>query len=139
MGHKGVGQLKAGDIVSLELPQENVEFAEYLVLQITHTMQGMLILELGKYSKQLEDRFAEIAMNQSRTISAIRDNKFDGTNIEFDFIEETKLKLIKFMAQKRSAVAGTPLGFTGALNTRTYTLGHVGAGTVSTVLLEEEF
>ena len=139
VGHKGVGQLKAGDIVSLELPQENVEFAEYLVLQITHTMRGMLILELGKYSKQLEDRFAEIAMNQSRTISAIRDNKFDGTNIEFDFIEETKLKLIKFIAQKRSAVAGIPLGFTGALNTGTYTLGHVGAGTVSTVLLEEEF
>ena len=139
VGHKGLGQLRAGDIVSLELSQENIRFAEYLVIEITHTMTGMLRLQLGKYSKQLEDRFAEISVQQDRTTAAIRNAVFDSNVIEFDFLEKAKIKLIKFVAQKRHSPAGITLGFSGTLNTSTNSLGFVGAGTIATDLLEEEF
>lgn len=137
VGHKGLGQLKAGDIVSLELPRENIKFAEYLVLQITHTMRGMLILELGRYSKQLEDRFAEIQITQQQALAETAGDVPD--KIELNFLDDVNLKLIKFVAQKRASTAGTKLGFSGALNTGTFTLGFVGAGTTTTDLLEEEF
>tara|TARA_R110002020_G_scaffold1651_2_gene7590 strand:- start:1642 stop:8502 length:6861 start_codon:yes stop_codon:yes gene_type:complete len=137
VSHKGLGQIRAGDIVSLELPRENIPFAEFLVLQITHTMRGMLILELGRYSKQLEDRFAEIQITQQQTLADNTGNIPD--KIDLNFLDDINLKLIRFLAQKRSSSAGTTLGFSGPLNTGTYTLGFVGSGTTTTDLLEEEF
>jgi hypothetical protein len=100
-------------------------------------MRGMLILELGRYSKQLEDRFAEIQITQQQALAETAGNVPD--KIELNFLDDVNLKLIKFVAQKRASTAGTKLGFSGALNTGTFTLGFVGAGTTTTDLLEEEF
>jgi len=137
VGHKGLGQLRAGDIVTLDFPKENIEFSEFLVLQITHSMRGMITLELGRYSKQLEDRFAEIQIKQQQIEEENSEEIPD--NIELSFLDDINLKLIKFVAQKRSSIDGTKLGFGGPLNTSTYTLGFVGAGGTTTTLLEEEF
>jgi hypothetical protein len=100
-------------------------------------MRGMITLELGRYSKQLEDRFAEIQIKQQQIEEENSEEIPD--NIELSFLDDINLKLIKFVAQKRSSIDGTKLGFGGPLNTSTYTLGFVGAGGTTTTLLEEEF
>ena len=64
VGHKQVSQLRSGDIVELEIARENIHRNKYLVLQVEHLLLGNMKLELGRYSKQLEDRFAEIAIEQ---------------------------------------------------------------------------
>jgi len=56
----GLSQLRAGDIVNVEVTQENIELSQYMVLQIQHDLKGLMKLELGKYTKQLEDLFSEL-------------------------------------------------------------------------------
>ncbi len=137
VGHKGLGQLRAGDIVTLDFPKENIKFSEFLVLQLTHNMKGMITLELGRYTKQLEDRFAEIQIKQQQATE--EDSEEVPNKLELSFLDDINLKLIRFVAQKRSSSDGNKLGFGSPLNTSTYTLGFVGVGGTTTTLLEEDF
>ena len=44
------------------MARENIPRNKYLVLQIKHLLTGNMKLELGRYSKTLEDRFSEISI-----------------------------------------------------------------------------
>ena len=138
VGHTNISQLRAGDIVQVELPREGIELEDYLVLQIQHDFLGMLNLELGKYSKQLEDRFAELLADNKRISSDLRAKEFNERAISFDILDDLEVKVTKLLARKISGT-GPTLGFASTLNTATTPLGFSTSVETITNLLEEEF
>jgi len=142
VGHKGVSQLRVGDVVTVEIAQENIPRSEFVVLEIQHNLAGTLDLELGSYTKGLEDRFAELAVGNRDINNKIREGSFNDNELNFDFLEKIKIKTIKFLARKKTISAGGfTLGTSSAtsqtLNTNTNAL-NIGTTTFTT-LVEEEF
>lgn len=139
VGHKGVSQLRVGDVVTVEIPQEGITRSEFIVLEIQHNLTGTMDLELGSYTKGLEDRFAELAIANNAVNNKIRENEFDDVAQKFDIVKSAKIKPLKFLIRKTEV----PLG-SFALNTNTQTLNtnaetlNIGVTTITT-LVEEEF
>jgi hypothetical protein len=132
-----VKTISAGDIISCEIKQENIPRNNYIVLEITHDMGGMVELKIGKYVSNLEDRFAELLVGGNKTNSYLRKKDFVENENAFDFFDDLNIKEISLTIRKR-AMGGTVLGDEGVLNTNTTTLGFGGSVT-HTVLLEEDF
>ena len=106
LGHLNFSQIKAGDIVTLELLQENVEISDYLILQMEHNMYGFVKLSLGKFSKGLTDRFAEIALDSKKTSAALRPKIFKEVNNSLSSFELLNVKEVKLFIRKRSGSTG---------------------------------
>ena len=106
LGHLNFSQIKAGDIVTLELLQENVEISDYLILQMEHNMHGFVKLSLGKFSKGLTDRFAEIALDSKKTSAALRPKIFKEVNNSLSSFELLNVKEVKLFIRKRSGSTG---------------------------------
>jgi len=138
VGHSKISQIKVGDIVNVEIPRENIPNSQYMVLQIEYLLTGLMVLELGKYSKALEDRFAELIIQNKKINSQLRNQSFKDSE-SFDFLEELKINQIRFFARKRTSTGNFKLGFGTTLNTGTTTLGYgVGTGITFTTLIDEE-
>ena len=131
-----VKTLSAGDIVSCEIKQENITRNNYMVLEIIHDFSGIVSLKIGKYVKNLEDRFAELLLESGKTNSYLRKKEFIENENSFNFFDNLKIKEISLTIRKRIQ-SGTSLGFGEPLNTDGTTLGF--GGSVShTVLLQED-
>jgi hypothetical protein len=140
VGHNNISQLQAGDVVQVELVKEGIELDEYIVLQIQHNFLGMMDLELGKYSKQLEDRFAELLSDNKKINADIRAKEFDERSTSFDILDSIDIKVSKLLVRKVSSSGGATLGFGSALNTSTTPMGFSGGSTDTiTNLVEEEY
>ena len=128
---KGLEQIKSGDIIQLEIPSENLERDSYLILGITHLMSGLMKVHLGRYNKDLEDRFAELLIDNKNTKSYIRNKVFKAKTEQIEVIDTIKIKEIRYLVRKRTTT-GTPLtlGFGTPLNTNTYELGFEGGTTI---------
>lgn len=137
VGHKGINQIRVGDIISMELRRENIPLSEYLVLEMQHLLTGNIKLTLGKYSKQLEDRFADLIIEGKKTNTAIRELNFNKNEINYNFLEDIKIKPIRLLVRKRESTGTFKLGFGTKLGFST-TLGFYGT-LVVTDLLEEEY
>tara|TARA_R100001015_G_C4630134_1_gene191527 strand:- start:1881 stop:3287 length:1407 start_codon:yes stop_codon:yes gene_type:complete len=142
VGHRGLSQTKVGDVVTVEIPEEDIPRSEFIITEIQHNLQGSLDLELGSYTKGLEDRFAELAIANQNINNKVREESFNNNEIAFDFLEDINIKPIKFKIQKKSTPAGAfTLGTNSTdsetLNTNTNAL-NIGVTTFTT-LLEEEF
>jgi len=142
VGHKGISQLRVGDVVTVEIPQENIPRSEFIVLEIQHNLSGTMDLELGSYTKGLEDRFAELAIASNSLNNKVRENSFNDSEFTFDFLKNIDIKPIKFLARKKSVPSGSyTLGTnttdSKTLNTNTDTL-NIGVVEFTT-LVEEEF
>jgi mRNA-degrading endonuclease RelE of RelBE toxin-antitoxin system len=142
VGHKGISQLRVGDIVTVEIPEENIPRSEFIVLEIQHNLTGTMDLELGSYTKGLEDRFAELQIESRAVNNKIRENAFDDSQISFDFLNGINVNTIKILARKKTVPSGSfTLGTNSSdsetLNTNTNAL-NIGVTTFTT-LLEEEF
>jgi len=107
-----------------------------MVLEMKYEISGQTTLLLGKYSKSIEDRFAEILLANKQTDSYIRRKDYVENEKAFDFFEDIKIKEINLVIRKRTAT-GQTVGFTSTLNTGTTTLGF-GSGVTHTVLSEED-
>ena len=128
---KGLEQIKSGDIIQLEIPSENLERDSYLILGITHLMSGLMKVHLGRYSKDLEDRFAELLIDNKNTKSYIRNKVFKAKSEQVEVIDTIKIKEIRYLVRKRSSGgASMTLGFGTPLNTTTAQLGFEGGTTV---------
>tara|TARA_R110002020_G_scaffold203973_1_gene407794 strand:+ start:8 stop:1681 length:1674 start_codon:yes stop_codon:yes gene_type:complete len=140
VGHTNISQIKAGDVVQVELLKEGIELDDYIVLQIEHDYLGMLRLELGKYSKQLEDRFAELLAANKKIYADIRAKEFDERSVSYDLLDSINVSVSKLLVRKVVGVGGASLGFGSALNTSGTPMGFTG-GAVDTItnLVEEEY
>ena len=140
MGHKHLSQIRAGDSIELEIPRENIPRNKYKVIQNEHLLTGNMRLQLGRYSKALEDRFAELAIEARNIRSATREKRFDESSVGFVGNTKVKIKPIRFIIRERSSSGGAVLGFGTHLNTNTRPLGHEeGQGVTHAILLEEEY
>jgi hypothetical protein len=140
IGHTGASQLKAGDIVELEIRRENLPRQKYLIIQLKHLLTGNIELELGRYSKGLEDRFSEIEVEQSKLNTQVLDDNLTQSNVLFTFLDEMKIKPIRLIVKERASSGGSTLGFGTTLNTNTRPLGFSGgSGVTHTTLVEEDF
>ena len=139
IGHKQVSQLKAGDIIELEIVRENLPRNQYVVLQVEHLLTGNMRLELGRYSKGLEDRFAEIAIETKNLRAKTRDSKFNNSSVFYTSIDDIKIKPVKLIIRERASSGGRVLGFGTTLNTGNSPLGFGDSGVVHSTLLEEEY
>lgn len=127
----GLEQIKSGDIIQLEIPRENIQRDEFIILSISHKLSNLMELELGKYSKSLGDRLVEIIREGNATKSYIRQNNFslqDG----LEMIDTIKIRDIRALVRKRIA-SGSPLtlGFAHTLNTSTLQLGFEGGTSIT--------
>jgi len=67
VNHENISTLQVGDIVNVEIAQENIPLSSFLVLQMEHQLTRLIRLQLGKYSKLLEDTLSEIALLAKKT------------------------------------------------------------------------
>ncbi len=140
VGHSGISQLKSGDLIRLNVPRENVNNEQVIVLQIRHLLNGLMELQLGKFSKLLEDIFAELQVKNKTIDANLRKKEFGEQNIIKLDIEDTfKIKQLRLFVRKRTSASSFKLGFGTVLNTGTTTLGYgVGTGITFTTLIDEE-
>ena len=139
VGHKNMSQLKAGDMITVEILEENIPRSEFLVLDIQHSLSGMMELELGKYIKGLEDRFAELNIANRKTNNRLNEDLIDLNSTQFSFFDKIKIKPIRMLIRKKSVTAGSFTLNTASttLNTSTSPL-NIGT-TIFTTLEEEDF
>jgi len=133
----GFEQLRAGDIVQLESTQENLELRQYIVLEMIHTLDGFIELELGNYSKRLEDIFSDLLLESQKVKSSLRKKNHIEKSNNFSFLDGIKIKEISLLIRRRTTT-GTTLGFSTPLNTSTNPLGFGGGSVTFTNVLEED-
>ena len=134
-GHE---QLRAGDIIQFESKQENVALDNYIVLDVTHPISGFITIEMGKYSKKLEDVFAELLLQSQSNSNTLRALSYNEKSSSVDFLEKVKLKEISLLIRTRTSTGSFHLGFAATLNTNTNTFGFAGGSITLTTLLEED-
>lgn len=132
----GMEQVKAGDIIQFESKQENIGLSNFLVLNVNHELFGFVSLEIGKYSKRLEDVFSELLLKTQNNANKNRSQDYISKTPSLDFLEKIKIKPISLTIRKR-ATTGATLGFTTTLNTNTVPLG-IGGSSTATILKEED-
>tara|TARA_R100000426_G_scaffold3761_1_gene6117 strand:+ start:3536 stop:9721 length:6186 start_codon:yes stop_codon:yes gene_type:complete len=134
-GHE---QLRAGDIIQFESKQENVPLDNYIVLDITHPISGFITIEMGKYSKKLEDVFAELLLQSQSNSNTLRALSYNEKSSSVDFLERVNLKEMSLLIRTRASTGSFHLGFAATLNTNTNTFGFAGGTITLTNLLEED-
>ena len=140
VNHENISTLQVGDIVNVEIVQENIQLSTFLVLQMEHQLTGLIKLQLGKYSKLLEDTLAEIVASTRKNEKDNRSDNLNANEDQYYFLENININIRKLLVRKRTASGGFTLGFSALLNTGTYTLGFgTGAAVTLTDLLEEEY
>jgi len=141
VNHENISTLQVGDIVNVEIAQENIPFSTFLVLQMEHQLTGLIRLELGRYSKLLEDTLSEISLLAKKVETENRPQNVSSNDNQFYFQEEPlKIKIRKILVRKRVSSGGFTLGFSTTLNTGTTPLGFgQGAAVTLTDLWEEEY
>ena len=137
LGHEGISQIRAGDIINVEIRKENIPFQQFMVLEAEHLLTGFIKLTLGQHNKMLEDRFAELSIKTQKLNSKIRKETFQDNIQGLDFLEDVDAKVIRGLIRKRVFTGPTPLGFKVPLNTGSFSDSTIGFGDVSIVDLEE--
>lgn len=138
--HENVSTLQVGDIVTVEIAQENIPLSNFLVVKIKHLLTGMINITLDRYSKLLEDTLSELALLATKNEADSRSNNLASGETSIYFLEDLKINIRKLLVRKRTSIGGTRLGFTTTLNTGSETLGFgANASVTLTDLLEEEF
>jgi len=136
MHSKGISQLKVGDIIQVELPQENIPLSTFLVLEMKYNLSGFIKLTLGRYSKDLSDTLSGILISNRNTSASLRSKDLTSDEVSYDFLDTIKLKPLKLKIRKSTTSGGGGLGFTTPLNTGSQSLGFNGGTTTITDITE---
>jgi len=96
-------------------------------------------LHLGKYIKGLEDRFAELAIENRKTKNRLNEDLIDSDKNQFNFLGKVKIKPIKTVIRKKTVTGGFTLNtFSTTLNTSASPL-NIGTTTFTTLTEEEHW
>ena len=139
IGHKNISQVKSGDIVELEISREDIPRNAYIVLQIKHLLTGNMEVQLGRYSLNIEDRLADLAIS-IKDINANNSQTEDESTLTHTEIDQVKIKPVRLVVRERKSNGGLVFGFGATLNTNSRPLGFgQSIGVTHTTLLEEEY
>ena len=138
VGSEGLGSVKAGDIITLEIQKENLPLNNYLVLEAEHNQIGNITLTLGKYIAGIEDRLAELMLEEKKINNQIKNKNFPDGSTTLNLFDGFKITPLKLTVRKRTGNPSIALGFGTPLNTDTSPLGF-GEGSVTfTTFVDEE-
>ena len=140
LGHRSLGQIRPSDIIELELLQEGITSSKYVILEMEHTQIGTIKLELGKFTKGLTDRFAEILKNNKKIEANARSEAFNSVRTSRDYFGKIGITERKLIVKKRANASANSfnLGFEQTLGFA-LSLGLSTGGNTLTTILEEEF
>ena len=71
---KNIGLLRPGDIVMVNMPDEQIDVDSYMVFEMLHGQGGTVTMQLGRYRQGLETTLAEMMTQNKKTISRFRGN-----------------------------------------------------------------
>ena len=113
MGKAGIEFVKAGDIITLDLPEEGITKGQYKIYEIRRELAGLIELEVGTYRKDLAARFAELAIQNKSNTASIRGDNFLTTVPPLDFFDKVKLKELRLTIKRTGLADATAftLGF----------------------------
>jgi len=140
LGHRSLGQIRPSDIIELELLQEGIASSQYVILEMEHTQMGTIKLELGKFTKGLTDRFAEILKNNKKIEANARSEAFNNVRTSRDYFGKIGITERKLVVKKRANASANSfnLGFEQTLGFD-LNLGLASGGNTLTTILEDEF
>ena len=142
MSNKGIDFIKAGDLVTLDFPQEGIVKGQYKIYEIKRDTQNLVELEVGTYRKDLANRFAELSIQNKSNSASIRGSQFGATTAPLDFFDSIKLKELRLVIKKISLADSDAftLGFQ-TLTTRKLDFGDTMGPleTVTTIITDEDF
>jgi hypothetical protein len=132
--------LRPSDIISLEVSSQNISREDYIILEIEYSLDGFTKLVLGKATKGMDDRFAELLVENKKVNSSLRPKTFREPSVSTDLFDSFKIKEIRIKARKRATGSGSfTLGFSTALNIGSTAMGFTSGATITyTDLFEEE-
>ena len=107
IGQKGISHLRAGDIISLELLRENIEKNQYIILEMEHGFNGFVKMQLGRFSKGLEDRFAELLISTRKNRALLRPKELAEANENASFLDSIKINERRLLIQTRVSSGGS--------------------------------
>lgn len=137
---KGLEFLRSGNIIQVEIPTENIERNDYVVISVNYLLTGLMELELGSFDNKFEDIFTDLLITGKSNSTQLRKKEFTSNNEVLEMIDSLKIKELRMLIRTREST-GTPFtfGFGTTLNTNTNQLGFAGGSSILiTNLLEEE-
>ena len=108
---KGLEWIKAGDVIMINYPKEHLPYAKYKVLQVKHNTTGFIEIETGVFSKGLEDRLADLFIENKKTSAHLRGDKFKTPKKEEEYFSTLKIKPIKLIVRRTYAGTSQLIGF----------------------------
>ena len=135
VSNKNLEWIKSGDIITIDYPSEHISRGQYVVLEVKHETSGILEIDLGGYSKELDSRLAEILKSQKGMESFLRGDNFKSPTLTYNEIDTIKLKPIQLIATKSTVTGHTPLSLSTTLGFGT--LLKIGTRTTTEVLRED--
>ena len=140
IGHVGLSQLRAGDTIDLELTQEGVSRGQYLILEMEHQIDGFIKLELGRFSKGLEDRLAEVLISTKQNRAFLRSKELASANENASLLDLINVRERKLLVQTRIGTSSFNIGFVEEIGfSSEMGFGSVGASIVTTTVREVEY
>ena len=127
--------LSAGNVVTVEIKQENIDRGTYIVLEAEYNISGLTNLVLGKYFRNLEDTLADIRDTSAQTNSHLRKKDLPTNENFYDFFENINIKEINLTLRKREQ-SGATIGFANTFNTNFKVIGF--GGTITHTLLQDD-
>lgn len=95
-----ISLLKPGDVVSVNLPSENIPRRNYIVLENRNSIDGTTELEIGTYDKNMADRLAELFATTKKIDAELRDKQNITTGESVDMNTKVDQKLIKIRIRR---------------------------------------
>ena len=131
--------IKPADIITIEMVSLNIRRGDYIVLEQEYSLDGFTKLVLGEATKGMEDRFAELLIENKSINSSLRPKTFKEPSVSSDFFDSLKIKEIRLKIRKRATGSGSfTLGFSTALNTGSTAMGFVGGASITYTDLVDE-
>ena len=144
--NRGIELLKAGNIITVDLPHEGITTRHFMVLEIQYNAFGVVQLELGQYDKNLSDRLAELLMENKRVASVLRGDRYKVPNESLGFLSSMKVRSLRLTA-KKTTKTGSPftIGFNYPIDveatggTAAHPIGfNTSIGSVDTTIIVDE-
>ena len=112
-----ISLLNPGDIITINLPEENMPRRNYIVLESRKSIEGTTELEVGTYDKNMADRLAELFAITKKIDSELRDKQNISTGEMVDMDTKMTPKILKIKITRIGTQAGltsiagiTPIG-----------------------------
>ena len=129
--------LKAGQVITIDYPSQNIPSAYYQVLEIQNTFGQLPRLTVGKFSKTMASQYADLTLKNIKAEANIRGGGYVSTDVAVQEALEPKIKIMKLTISKLSG-PNTLIGFNNLVGFSS-TIGFVaGSGQAFEILLNKD-